>query len=130
MEDAGLEDVKRVYKSYPHQLSGGMLQRVMIAQALAATPKILIADEATSSLDVTVQSKILNLLKKLNKDYGLTIIFITHDLDIALKCSDRIAVLHEGKLQDVCKANELALKAKSEYTRSLISAFSRMGEIS
>lgn len=129
LEDAGLEDIARVYKAYPHQLSGGMLQRAMIAQALAAGPNVLIADEATSSLDVTIQSKIINLLKRLNEECGLTVVFITHDLAIAMKCSDRIAVLSEGVMQDCCDAQRFMMNATSDYTQSLISSFSRMGEL-
>lgn len=129
LRDAGLQDVDRVLKSYPHQLSGGMLQRAMIAQALCVDAKLLIADEPTSSLDVTIESKILNLLLKLRKEKGLSILFITHDLDVAATVCDRVAVLYEGELQDLGTPDEILNEPSAEYTKGLVQSFRELGEI-
>ena len=127
--DAGIEDPEVVLKRYPHQLSGGQLQRAMIAQALCTEPKLLIADEPTSSLDVTIESKILNLLIDLKEKKGLSILFITHDLDIAASICDKIAVLCEGKLQDIGTPEQVLNSPTAEYTKELVAAFKELGEI-
>jgi len=120
MERCGLTDVGRVYRAYPHQLSGGMLQRAMIAQALLGEPSLLIADEATSSLDVTVQAEIVALLKKLNRENELSILFITHDIALAASFADRMIVLHRGICVESGRARELVSSPTHEYTKRLI----------
>lgn len=126
LEEAGLTDPVRILESYPHQLSGGQLQRVCIAQALSVGPKLLIADEPTSSLDVTVESRILNLLLKFKREKELGILFITHDLDIAVNICDRIAVICNGTLQDIGGPEHIIRKPKSEYTKKLLKAYNEL----
>ncbi len=111
---------ERVLNSYPHELSGGMKQRVMIALAIANNPRILIADEPTTSLDVTTQYQILYLLKNLNKRLGLTIIFITHDLGVMAAIADRIAVMYSGKILEVGPANLFFTNPLHPYTQGLL----------
>ncbi len=98
LKEVGIKDEKRVYESYPHQLSGGLQQRVMIAIALSLSPEILVADEPTTSLDVTVQAQIIELLKKLKIKRNLTTILITHDLHLALELCERIVVIYAGEI--------------------------------
>jgi peptide/nickel transport system ATP-binding protein len=118
LEETGIKDILRVYNSYPHQLSGGQQQRVMIAIALSCNPGILIADEPTTALDVTVQAQIVGLLKKLKKDRGLTLVLVTHDLHIALELADRIVVMYAGEIaEDGGIRDEKA--ARHPYTRAL-----------
>ncbi|MCB4205154.1 ABC transporter ATP-binding protein [Deferribacterales bacterium Es71-Z0220] len=106
--------------SYPHNLSGGMNQRVMIALALATNPEILIADEPTTALDVTVQSSIIDLLKNLNKNYNLSILFITHDLNLIINIADRVAVIYAGEILEIVSKEDLKIKRfKHPYTELL-----------
>jgi peptide/nickel transport system ATP-binding protein len=118
LEETGIKDVERIYNSYPHQLSGGQQQRVMIAIALSCSPGILIADEPTTALDVTVQAQIVGLLKKLKKDRGLTLVLITHDLHLALELADRIVVMYAGEIVEDGKIRD-EKDARHPYTRAL-----------
>jgi oligopeptide/dipeptide ABC transporter ATP-binding protein len=111
-----------VYNSYPHQLSGGMQQRVMIAMALALNPKILIADEPTTSLDVTIESEILKLLYSLKKKYNLSILFITHNMALLSQIADRIYVMYAGEIVEEAKKEELFKKPLHPYTKALLEA--------
>lgn len=104
LKDVGIYDVEKRYKQYPHEFSGGMRQRIVIAIAIACKPKILICDEPTTALDVTIQAQILQLLKNLQQQYGLTTIYITHDLGVVAKVADRIAVMYAGEIIEVTKA--------------------------
>lgn len=115
-----LPDPGRVYKSYPHQLSGGQRQRVMIAMALCGNPKILIADEPTTALDVTVQKSILDLLQNLQKTYGLSIIFISHDIGVISSLANRIIVMKEGVIVEQNLKDKLLHHPKSLYTKGLL----------
>jgi ABC-type dipeptide/oligopeptide/nickel transport system ATPase component len=116
----GLDDPARVYKSYPHQLSGGMRQRAMIAQAVAAGPSLLIADEPTSSLDVTLQARILELFLQLRNQYKLSIVLITHDLGIVAHMADYVVVMEKGRVVESGKTKDVISHAKHAYTQQLM----------
>ncbi len=128
MEDVQIKQAQIWLDSYPHQLSGGMKQRVMIAIALANSPSILIADEPTTSLDVTVQSEILKLLKIINQKKGMSIIFITHDLAVAGKICDRIAVMYTGKIVEIGDVDIILRSPSHPYTRNLWNSIPRIDE--
>jgi peptide/nickel transport system ATP-binding protein len=111
-----------VMKKYPHELSGGMKQRVSIAMALLLKPEILIADEPTTSLDVMVQSQIINLLKRLKTDRNMSIVFISHDLGVISEVSEIIAIMYRGQIVELGKAHEVYKKPKHPYTEKLVSS--------
>lgn len=117
-----LPSPEEVYRKYPHQLSGGQLQRVMIAAAIINRPKLLLADEPTTALDVTVQAQILELLKKLNRETGMGILFISHDLHVVRKLCHRVAVMERGKLVDQGETERLYRSPHHDYTKKLIGA--------
>lgn len=117
-----LPEVEAVYEKYPHQLSGGMLQRAMIAAAVIARPKLLLLDEPTTALDVTIQAQILELLKKLNREVGVSMLFISHDLNVVRKLCGRVAVMQRGLLVEEGEAQEVFRHPKHPYTRRLIAA--------
>jgi len=106
--------------SYPHQLSGGMRQRVMIAMAIACNPHLLIADEPTTALDVTIQAQILELLRELKKRFRMSLIFITHDLGVVAQIADRIAVMYAGRIFEYGSARQIFKNAKNPYTKGLL----------
>lgn len=120
LTQVGIDDPKRVYQSYPHQLSGGMRQRAMIAQAIAVKPSLLIADEPTSSLDVTLQAMVLELFEKLKEQYRLSIILITHDLGIVSHMADEIVVMNEGRVVESGTKSHVIKQARNPYTQKLI----------
>ena len=117
-----------IYKRYPHELSGGMKQRVVIAAALFLKPKLIILDEPTTALDVIVQAQIINLLKKLKKDFDLSFIFITHDLALEAEISDRVCVMYGGKIAELASNEDIYTKAKHPYTRRLLAATPRLNK--
>lgn len=125
LEEAGFEDGERIYESYPHQMSGGMRQRVMIAMAMINKPKLLIADEPTTALDVTIQSKILTLIQQLNQKYHTAVILVSHDLGVIKQVCDRAIVMCDGKVVEHGHVNELFTYPKEEYTKRLIAAIPR-----
>ena len=117
-----LPDVERIYNSYPHELSGGQKQRVMIAMALSCNPDLLIADEPTTALDVTVQKTILDLLKSLQEKYGIGILFITHDLGVIKQIADRVIVLYRGEIVEQGKVDDVFFHPQHPYTKGLIAS--------
>lgn len=119
---AGIPDEEMCMKKYPHELSGGMRQRVMIAIALSGNPKVLIADEPTTALDVTIQAQIIELMKKIQEELGTTIILITHDLGVVADIADRIIVMYSGKVVEEGSCREIFFKHKHPYTWALLKA--------
>ncbi|MEG0438996.1 ABC transporter ATP-binding protein [Solibacillus cecembensis] len=128
LRDVGIHEVERRYKQYPHEFSGGMRQRIVIAIAVACNPDVLICDEPTTALDVTIQAQILQLLTNLQQKYGLSTIYITHDLGVVAKVADRIAVMYAGDIIEVGKTDEVFFNAKHPYTWALISSLPQLGE--
>ena len=127
LEDVGISDPERRYKQYPHEFSGGMRQRVVIAIAMACVPEILICDEPTTALDVTIQAQILDLLRKLQSKYGLTVIYITHDLGVVANVADRIAVMYAGDIVEIGSCEEVFYDPKHPYTWALLSSLPQLG---
>lgn len=120
LEKVGMPDAKGTMKKYPHTLSGGMRQRVMIAMALSCNPKLLIADEPTTALDVTIQAQIMSLLKELQKENGMSIILITHDIGVVANMADRVLVMYAGQLVEEAPVKELFKNPKHPYTQALL----------
>ncbi|MBY9020001.1 MAG: ABC transporter ATP-binding protein [Candidatus Lokiarchaeota archaeon] len=120
--EVGIADAKELLKRYPHELSGGMRQRIMIAMALSCNPDLLIADEPTTALDVTIQAQILDLMKKLKDRFDTSILMITHDLGIIAEMCDRVAVMYSGSIVEYATANDLFSNPRHPYTIGLISA--------
>ncbi|MEI7664380.1 MAG: ATP-binding cassette domain-containing protein, partial [Bacteroidota bacterium] len=110
------------YYRYPHEFSGGQRQRICIARALAVEPRLIICDESVSALDVSIQAQVLNLLNDLKKDYGLTYIFISHDLSVVKYMSDRLIVMKNGRIEEMGEADQVYADPQSEYTKTLLSA--------
>ena len=123
LEIVKIENPQRIMKAYPHQLSGGMSQRVMIAMALACEPKLLIADEPTTALDVVIQAEILKLMNDLKKKYNTSILFITHDLGVVSKMVDDVIVMYSGKIVESAPVSQIFKNAKHPYTKKLLAAF-------
>ncbi|MGE9971452.1 ABC transporter ATP-binding protein [Candidatus Pseudoscillospira sp. SGI.172] len=123
----GIDDAPRRYRQYPHEFSGGMRQRVVIAIAVACRPKILICDEPTTALDVTIQAQILDLIKQLQKKLDLTTIYITHDLGVVANVADRIAVMYAGDIVEVGRCEEVFYDPKHPYTWALLSSLPQLG---
>ena len=128
LRDVGITEPERRYKQYPHEFSGGMRQRVVIAIAVACNPEILICDEPTTALDVTIQAQILDLLRNLQKRYGLTVIYITHDLGVVASVADRIAVMYAGDIVEIGRSDEIFYDARHPYTWALLSSLPQLGE--
>ena len=118
LEKVGLEE-KHFYR-YPHEFSGGQRQRVCIARALSLEPEFIICDESVSALDVSVQAQVLNLLNDLKREFGLTYLFISHDLAVVKYMSDRILVMQKGKIAEIGNADQVYFNPKQDYTRKLI----------
>ena len=129
MDMVGIPDAERRYDAYPHQMSGGMAQRVMIAIALACEPELLIADEPTTALDVTIQAQILDLMRTLQEETGTAIILITHDLGVVAEMCDRAAVMYAGEIVEQTDVKTLFADPKHPYTQGLIGAVPVPGDI-
>ena len=122
LEEVGIQGAKNRLKCYPHEFSGGMRQRVMIAMALITEPEMLIADEPTTALDVTVQAQILDLIKKLQREKNTAVIFITHDLGVIAGMSDRVMVMYAGRAVESGSTNDIFYKAMHPYTKALLAS--------
>lgn len=127
MNEVRIPEPRRRYNQYPHELSGGMRQRVMIAMALVCEPKILIADEPTTALDVTIQAQILWLIKKLKSDHGTAVLFITHDLGVVAQIADRVVVMQTGNLVEIGAVDQIYRTPSHPYTQKLLSAVPVLG---
>ena len=127
LRDVGITDPEKRFKQYPHEFSGGMRQRVVIAIAVACSPKILICDEPTTALDVTIQAQILQLLKEMRVKYDLTIVMITHDLGVVANIADRVAVMYAGDIVEIGTADEIYYDPRHPYTWALLSSMPQMG---
>ncbi|HLA08746.1 MAG TPA: ABC transporter ATP-binding protein [Anaerolineales bacterium] len=125
----GVPDPERRVDSFPHELSGGMAQRVMIAMALACVPEVLIADEPTTALDVTIQAQILDLMRDLRREMGTSVILITHDLGVVAEMADRVAVMYAGEIVEQTEINSLFDEPLHPYTQGLIGSIPVLGEL-
>ena len=127
LRDVGITDAEKRFDQYPHEFSGGMRQRVVIAIAVACNPQILICDEPTTALDVTIQAQILELLKEMRVKYNLTIILITHDLGVVANIADRVAVMYAGDIVEIGTSDEIYYDPRHPYTWALLSSMPQMG---
>ncbi len=127
LSDVGIDDPERRYNQYPHEFSGGMRQRVAIAIAVACNPKILVCDEPTTALDVTIQAQILDLIRDLQKKYHLTTVYITHDLGVVANVADRVAVMYAGDIVEIGQCDEVFFDPKHPYTWALLSSLPQIG---
>jgi oligopeptide/dipeptide ABC transporter ATP-binding protein len=129
LEKVGIPDPRKRAGAYPHELSGGMAQRVMIAMALALEPDLLIADEPTTALDVTIQAQILDLMRNLQHHYGTAVILITHDLGVVAEMADRVAVMYCGRIVEEADVRTIFKSPRHPYTRGLIGSIPVLGEV-
>jgi ABC-type dipeptide/oligopeptide/nickel transport system ATPase component len=129
LEAVKIADAARRAKDYPHQLSGGMRQRVMIAIALACRPPLIIADEPTTALDVTIQAQVLDLLRELKQQFNLALLLITHDFGVIAEMADRVAVMYKGKLVEEGAVRQILRAPAHEYTKSLLAAVPGIGDL-
>ena len=127
MKKVGIANAEKRYDQFPHEFSGGMLQRALIAMALVCRPRLLIADEPTTALDVTIQAQILELMQMLQKELGMAILFITHDLGTVAKMCDRVAVMYLGKIVETGTAREIYKDPRHPYTRGLMGSVHKIG---
>ncbi|MBR0537552.1 MAG: ABC transporter ATP-binding protein [Clostridia bacterium] len=128
MKKVGIPEAEKRFDDYPFQYSGGMRQRIVIAIALSCQPKILICDEPTTALDVTIQAQILKLLKDLQKEFSFTIVFITHDLGVVANIADRVAVMYAGQIVELGKVDEVFFDPRHPYTWALLSSLPQLAE--
>jgi len=122
MTEVGIPDAAARYGDVPHRFSGGQRQRIVIAAALANNPRLLVADEPTTALDVTIQAQVLQLIDKLRRDHGTTVMLITHDLGVVSMVCDRVAVMYGGKLLEMAETRQLFASPSHPYTRALLAA--------
>jgi oligopeptide transport system ATP-binding protein len=129
LAEQGVPSPDRILASYPHQLSGGMRQRVMIAIALSCRPRALIADEPTTALDVTIQAQILALLKRVQRDTAMAVVFITHNLSVVAEVADRIVVMYAGRIVEAGPVRDVFKSPRMPYTRSLLRSLPRLDHV-
>jgi len=129
MNNVRIPEPERRLKQYPHELSGGMRQRVVIAMAMACKPRLLIADEPTTALDVTIQAEILALIDRLKRDNGMAVLFITHDMAVVAQMADRVVVMHRGRIVEEGPVRQIFESPRADYTRMLLSAVPKLGEM-
>ena len=122
LKEAHLSEPERVFYDYPHRLSGGMRQRAMIAMALSLNPKLLIADEPTTALDVTIQAEILDLFREIKEKHNMSVLFITHDFGIVAQLADRVCVMKGGKIVEEADVDDIFYSPKDAYTKELLEA--------
>ncbi|MDF2371335.1 MAG: ABC transporter ATP-binding protein [Rhizobiaceae bacterium] len=127
LEAVSIRDPERVFRAYPHEMSGGMGQRIMIAMMLIPDPEILIADEPTSALDVSVQTQVLSIMDRLVQERGMGLIFISHDLNLVSSFCDRVLIMYAGRIVETCRADKLH-EARHPYTRGLLNSLPRLTE--
>jgi peptide/nickel transport system ATP-binding protein len=127
MKKVGIANPEKRYNQYPHEFSGGMLQRALIAMALVCNPKLLIADEPTTALDVTIQAQILELMKKLQQEYKMAILYITHDLGTVARMCDRVAVMYLGKIVEIGSVMDIFKNPLHPYTKGLLGSVHKIG---
>jgi oligopeptide/dipeptide ABC transporter ATP-binding protein len=128
LQRVGITNAPSRFKNYPHEFSGGMRQRVGVAMAVACRPNLLIADEPTTALDVTIQAQILNLLRELKNEFGMSIIIITHDLGVVAQLADRVAVMYAGRIVENARVEDLFKNPRHPYTQALVGSIPRLGD--
>ena len=128
MRRVGIANARQRVDDYPHEFSGGMRQRVGVAMAVACQPSLLIADEPTTALDVTIQAQILNLLREFKREFGMSIIIITHDLGVVAQLADRVAVMYAGKIIENAPVEAIFNSPRHPYTQALVASIPRLGE--
>jgi peptide/nickel transport system ATP-binding protein len=127
LQETGIPAAEQRIDQYPHQFSGGMRQRVVIALALAAEPKLIVADEPTTALDVSIQAQIISLLKRLTKDHGAAVMLVTHDMGVIAETADRVAVMYAGRLVEIGPVAEVVARPSHPYTRGLMGSIPTLG---
>jgi len=127
LQTVGIPDAESKIRNYPWELSGGMRQRIAIARALACKPRLLLADEPTTNLDVTIQAQILDFLKELKEKFGMTLVLVSHDMGVVYEMADRVAVLYAGRTCEIADKNTIFREAKHPYTEALITSVPRIG---
>jgi len=127
LSEVGIDEPEMRYSQYPHEFSGGMRQRVVIAIAVACNPRILICDEPTTALDVTIQAQILELIRGLQRKMGATLVYITHDLGVVANVADRVAVMYAGEIIEYGTVEEIFYDARHPYTWALLSSLPQLG---
>ena len=128
LQRVGIANARQRFGDYPHEFSGGMRQRVLIAMAIACQPKLLIADEPTTALDVTIQAQILNLLREFRKEFGMSVIIITHDLGVVAQLADKVAVMYAGRIVENATVEAIFSNPQHPYTQALVASIPRLGE--